>query len=69
FCARAPYDGLAEAVAARFGGLTDTVTLEFLPGDPAPVRRRLIEAIQAIPHAFRGFRTEERSGGAIPGVG
>ncbi|HSU06380.1 MAG TPA: TIGR03617 family F420-dependent LLM class oxidoreductase, partial [Acetobacteraceae bacterium] len=27
FCARAPYEGLAEAVAQRFGDVTDTVTV------------------------------------------
>ncbi len=59
FCARATYEGLAEAVARRFGGLTDTVTLEFHPDDPPGTRRRVIEEIQAIPHAFRGF-TENR---------
>jgi probable F420-dependent oxidoreductase len=64
FCARAPYEGLAEAVARRFGGLTDSITLEFLPSDTAPTRRRVIEAIQRIPHSFRGFATEPGSGGA-----
>jgi probable F420-dependent oxidoreductase len=60
FCARAPYEGLAEAVAHRFGGLTDTMVLEFLPNDSAVARRRVIEAIQRIPHSFRGFSTERR---------
>jgi probable F420-dependent oxidoreductase len=55
FCARAPYEGLAEAVGRRFGGLVDTVTLEFQPGDPPPLRRRVVEEIQAIPHSFRDF--------------
>ena len=64
FCARAPYEGLAEAVARRFGGLTDSITLEFLPDDPAATRRRVIEAIRRIPHSFRGFATESGSGGA-----
>jgi probable F420-dependent oxidoreductase len=64
FCARAPYEGLAEAVARRFGGLTDSITLEFLPSDEASIRRRVIEAIQCIPQSFRGFATEPGSGGA-----
>ena len=63
-CARAPYEGLAEAVAARFGGMADTVTLDFLPGDSVATRRRVIEAIQRIPHTFRGYATEARSGRA-----
>lgn len=58
FVARAPYEGIAEAIARRFGGVVDTVTLEFLPPDDAATRRRVIEAVQKIPHAFRGFQTE-----------
>ena len=67
FCARAPYEGLAEAVARRFGGLTDSITLEFLPVDAAPTRRQVIEAIQLIPHTFRGFAAERGSVGAGKG--
>jgi probable F420-dependent oxidoreductase len=51
FCARALYEGLAGAVARRFGGLTDSITLEFLPGDAAATRRRVIEAVRRIPIA------------------
>lgn len=58
FVARAPYEGIAEAIAQRFGGVVDTVTLEFLPSDSAATRRRVIEAVQRIPHSFTGFRTE-----------
>ena len=55
FCARAPYDALAEAVARRFAGLVDTVSLDLRPDVPASVRRALVAAIQAIPHRFVGF--------------
>jgi probable F420-dependent oxidoreductase len=58
FVARAPYEGIAEAINQRFGGVADTVTLEFLPGDTATTRRKVIEAVQKIPHQFTGFRTE-----------
>ncbi len=58
FVARAPYEGIAEAIEHRFGGVVDTVTLEFLPSDDAAIRRRVIEAVQKIPHGFREFRTE-----------
>ena len=58
FVARAPYEGIAEAIAARFGDVVDTVTLEFLPSDDSATRRRVIEAVQKIPHGFRGFQTE-----------
>ena len=55
FCARAPYDGLAEAVARRFAGLVDTVSLDFPPDAPAAERRAVVAAIQAIPHQFAAF--------------
>ncbi len=58
FVARAQYEGIAEAIAARFGGVVDTVALEFLPGDSAATRRKVIEAVRKIPHRFEGFRTE-----------
>jgi hypothetical protein len=58
FVARAPYDGIAEAIHQRFGGVVDTVTLEFLPTDSAATRRRVIESVQRIPHSFTGFQTE-----------
>ncbi len=66
FCARAPYEGLADAVARRFGGLVDTITLEFRPDDTATTRRQVIEAIQRIPHRFTGFRTEARGADFTP---
>jgi probable F420-dependent oxidoreductase len=58
FVARAPYEGIAEAIEQRFGGVVDTVTLEFLPTDPTATRRKVIEAVQKIPHSFTGFQTE-----------
>jgi probable F420-dependent oxidoreductase len=59
FMARAAYEGVAEAIAKRFGGVVDTVTLDFLPGDDAATRRRVVEAVQRIPHRFEGFHTPE----------
>ena len=53
FCARAPYEGIAEAIAARFGGIVDTITLEFGPEDDGATRRRVTEAVQRVPHRFR----------------
>ncbi|MGC8478228.1 MAG: hypothetical protein ACP5NP_17900, partial [Acetobacteraceae bacterium] len=61
FCARADYDGLPDAIARRFGGLVDTVALEFPPETPAATRRAVVAAIQAVPHRFAGF------GAALPG--
>jgi len=57
FVARAPYDGIAQAIERRFGGLVDTVSIDFTPGTGAATRRDVIAAIQRVPHAFKGFRT------------
>ena len=55
FVARAPYEGLAEAVEKRFGGTVDTVSVDFAEGTPASVRRDTIAALQRIPGGFKGF--------------
>ena len=55
FVARAPYEGLAEAVAKRFGGIADAVGVDFVDGTPASVRRETIASLQKIPSVFRGF--------------
>ncbi len=57
FVARATYEGLPEAIAKRYGGIVDTVSVDFADGTPASVRRGVVAAIQAIPSSFRGFRT------------
>ena len=49
FVARAPYEGIAEAIEQRFGGLVTTVSIDFTPGTDATTRRRVVEAIQRIP--------------------
>lgn len=58
FTARAPYEGIAEAIEKRFGGLTDTVSIEFLPQDSATTRRTVLESIQRVPHRFQAFQTQ-----------
>jgi probable F420-dependent oxidoreductase len=57
FVARATYDKLPEAIAERFGGVTDTVAVDFLPGDDARTKRKVIDGIKGIPSLFRGYRT------------
>ncbi len=57
FMARATYDGLPEAIAKRYGGIVDTVSIDFAPGTSASTRRGVIEAVQKIPGTFRGFKT------------
>lgn len=56
FTARAPYEGIAEAIGRRFGGVADCVTLDFAEDDPPSVRRRVIEDVQALPHRFAAFQ-------------
>jgi probable F420-dependent oxidoreductase len=58
FVARAPYDDLPAAIEKRFGGVVDTISMEFLSDDPPEVKRDLIKAIQAIPSSFKGYKTE-----------
>jgi hypothetical protein len=55
FVARAPYEGLAEAVEKRYGGIVDAVSVDFVDGTPASVRRGTIEALRKIPSVFTGF--------------
>jgi probable F420-dependent oxidoreductase len=55
FVARATYDGLPEAIAKRYGGIVDTVSIDFAPGTPASTRRDVVAAIQKIPGTFTGF--------------
>jgi probable F420-dependent oxidoreductase len=57
FIARATYDRLPDAIAQRFGGLVDTVSVDFLPGDDARTRRRVIDGIHGIPCEFTRFAT------------
>ena len=55
FVARATYDGLPAAIEQRYGGLVDSVSIEFAPGTPAATRRATVSAVQAIPSRFRSF--------------
>jgi hypothetical protein len=57
FVARATYDELPAAIEKRYGGIVDTVSVDFAAGIPAHVRRDTIAAIQRIPSTFEGFRT------------
>ena len=57
FAVRATYDKLPDAVADRFGGISDAVSIEFLPGDDAMTRRKLVDGLKRIPCGFEGFKT------------
>jgi probable F420-dependent oxidoreductase len=53
FVARATYDDLPAAIEKRYGGIVDTVSIDFAPGTAAATRRATIAAIQRIPSRFR----------------
>jgi probable F420-dependent oxidoreductase len=55
FAAVGTYAELPKAVEARFGGLTDSVTLGFPPGMPLEAVREIVEDVRRIPCAFRAF--------------
>ena len=56
FVARATYDDLPAAIEKRYGGIVDSVSLDFVPGTSAATRRAVIAAVQRIPSTFKGFR-------------
>lgn len=56
FAVRATYDRLADAVADRFGGISDAVSIDFQPDDDERTRRRVIDGLKRIPTGFEGFR-------------
>jgi len=55
FAAVATYDRLADAVTERFGGITDSITLDFPASTPAGLVGELLSDLKTIPSAFRGF--------------
>jgi probable F420-dependent oxidoreductase len=55
FVARATYDNLPAAIEKRYGGIVDTVSIDFAPGTSTATRRATIQAIQNIPSTFKGF--------------
>ena len=57
FAACAPYDGLAAAIADRFGGAADAIDLNFPAETPIGLQRELLADIRRIPHRFTGFDT------------
>jgi probable F420-dependent oxidoreductase len=55
FAAVATWKDLPAAVAKRFGGITDSITLD-LPADmPRDAKERLLSELREIPSAFRDF--------------
>jgi probable F420-dependent oxidoreductase len=51
------YAEIVGMIEARYGGLADSIALDFAPGTPPGLQREIVADIHRIPHAFRGFRT------------
>ena len=57
FAACGTYDEIAKAIEIRYGGLADSVEINFAAGTPAGLQRELVADIRRIPHPFEGFAT------------
>ena len=55
FAAVGTFEELPERVAARFGGISDSIGLEFSPQSNAAVVSALVEKLRAIPSRFTAF--------------
>ena len=55
FAAVGTFGELPEKVAARFGGISDTVGVEFSPQSKAAAVSALVEKLRAIPSRFTAF--------------
>ena len=57
FAACGTYREIARAIEMRFGGLADSIEMNFPAGTPAGLQRELLADIRRIPYAFAGFDT------------
>jgi alkanesulfonate monooxygenase SsuD/methylene tetrahydromethanopterin reductase-like flavin-dependent oxidoreductase (luciferase family) len=55
FAAVGIFEELPEKIAARFGGISDTIGLEFSPQSNAEAVSALVEKLRAIPSRFTAF--------------
>ena len=55
FAVVADYAGLPRAIEERYGGLADTISLQFSPDDDADELGEMVRAIQRIPSPFQGY--------------
>ena len=55
FAAVGPFGEIAKAIEARFGGVTDSVTLGFPATTPTAQVREIVQDVKRIPCVFRGF--------------
>ena len=59
FAACGTYADLPPAIAARFGGVADSIDVHFPDATPVGLLRELVTDIKCIPHAFQGFKTNQ----------
>ena len=57
FAACGTYDEITGAIDERFGGLADSIEINFPAGTPAGLQGELLADIRRIPRAFEGFDT------------
>jgi probable F420-dependent oxidoreductase len=57
FAACGTYREITRAIETRFGGLADSIEMNFPADAPAGLQRELLADIRRIPHAFTGFDT------------
>ena len=65
FAAIGRYDQIVNAIAERFGGLTDALNARANAAQPGPLPRDLIQDIRRIPHAFRRFGSAGTSASGV----
>ncbi len=59
FAACGAYRDIAAAIEARFGGLADSIDLDFAADAPAGLQRELLSDIRRIPSEFEGFLSDQ----------
>ncbi|MEJ0017183.1 MAG: TIGR03617 family F420-dependent LLM class oxidoreductase [Acetobacteraceae bacterium] len=62
FAACGTYAEIAAAIEHRYGGVADSIDLDFAAGTPIGLRRELLADIRRIPHRFIGFATSGTAG-------
>jgi hypothetical protein len=55
FAACGTYSEIGATIERRFGGVADSIDLEFPMDAPAGLRREVLADIRRIPHQFTGF--------------
>jgi alkanesulfonate monooxygenase SsuD/methylene tetrahydromethanopterin reductase-like flavin-dependent oxidoreductase (luciferase family) len=55
FAACGTYPEIAQSIEQRYGGVADSIDLEFPTDAPISLRRDVLADIQRIPHRFTGF--------------